>query len=339
MNRLQHILPLTIILSLLMACERDQDEFVGPSLANLYGDFALLEEGDISNREVDFAAGENTHVTALFSQQVTWELHITGKESGAHKLITGFSAELSSSNTLWNGTTTDLPMFKAEMCDVNLRAFNAQDSLVYDYVDSLEVISSRIIDGVFVADFENGIDPAWGSFVQTGANMSFNTSSEIAAGQGDSYLDIGGEVSWDWLILYVDFPGDALGAPTYPLSANASEVYFNFFVYTPEEIANEVILLQFMEDENGDDQHSGSTEDMYSYELTNVSPGWQKVSLKYSDLQALVNGQPSDPAGNGLREANKLWNIRLLYLADPSSGYSQSYFDYMIFTEGDPLVP
>ncbi len=94
-----------------------------------------------------------------------------------------------------------------------------------------------------------------------------------------------------------------------------------------------------MEDDNLDGQFNENSEDMYSIEIGNLDAGWQHISLKYSDMAALVNGQPSDPSGNGLREANKLHNVRVLDLANPDTGYTQVYIDFIIFTEGAPLQP
>jgi hypothetical protein len=52
-----------------------------------------------------------------------------------------------------------------------------------------------------------------------------------------------------------------------------------------------------------------------------------------------VNGVPATPAGNALKEPNKLMQISVLFLADPATGYSQTLMDYLIFTENAPLEP
>jgi hypothetical protein len=53
----------------------------------------------------------------------------------------------------------------------------------------------------------------------------------------------------------------------------------------------------------------------------------------------LVNGNPAAPNGNGLHEPHKLFQVSILFLANPASGYSESGLDYMIFTQGEPLRP
>jgi hypothetical protein len=52
-----------------------------------------------------------------------------------------------------------------------------------------------------------------------------------------------------------------------------------------------------------------------------------------------VNGAETAPIGNGLHEPDKLVQVSILFLANPASGYSQAYLDYVTFTEGGPLQP
>jgi len=150
---------------------------------------------------------------------------------------------------------------------------------------------------------------------------------------------MGGEVNFDYLIGYIYFPADAYGVTVFPLTSNPDNVYFNVLLYKPAGITNEIVLFQFTEDENGDGIFQDASEDMYSLELKGLEIGWQTISVKYSDLKALVNGAPATPNGNGIHEPEKLMEVRTLFLANPSSGYSQTWMDYMIFTENSPLEP
>jgi hypothetical protein len=326
---------LSLLMIVLVSCERTENEFQGPSLDNIFGPFSILEELDISNRNVDFEAGQTTTFTAIFSKQVDWELHITGQTTGAHKVIEGFSSELNSSNARWNGTTTDVPLFSVEECAVELRI--PSDTIVI--YDTLNVTSSRTIEGLVVADFESGVNSSWNIFAQSGADMSFFITDDIPPAQGDNYYDMGGAVSWDYLIGLIEFPASEHGSPTFDLPNDPTQVYFNVMLYLPEGISNEIVLFQFREDDNGDGVYTENAEDMFSLELTGLEAGWQQVSIRYADMPTLVNGAPSSPFGNGLYEANKLQRVSVLFLANPASGYSQTLMDYLIFTEGGPLVP
>lgn len=317
-----------------VACSRDS-AFDGPALTDLYGPFSVLEEFAISNKNIDFENGQSTVFSARFSKTVDWELHIIGQVSGAEKIITGKSKVLNSDNATWNGTTTNLPMFRSEKCMVNL--ILPEDTV--SFMDSLTVMSPKINEGFLLADFESGVPSGWNIFSQSGADMSFFTDSTDPSGQGNVYYDMGGEVNWDWLIGYVDIKASAYGAEGFNLNSNSNEVYFNCLLYVPPGVTNEVVLFQFREDDDESGSFSEASEDMYSMELKGLDEGWQKVSIKYGDLTALVNGAPAEAAGNKVLEPHKLSNIWILMLANPSSGYSQTYLDYLIFTEGNALKP
>jgi len=298
------------LLLLVFACKRDDPEFEGPSLDNIYGDFSVLQDFDISNRNVDFANGETTVFTALFSKQVEWEVQITGLESGARKVITDISNELTTANARWSGTTTDVPLFKDEQCAVELivaaEGFSIQDTMA--------VLSTRAIEGFLLTDFESGFNSDWITFVQSGADMSFVITDDIPAAEGNSYYDMGGEVNWDY-------------------------VYFNVMLNVPEGINNEIVLFQFREDDNQDGSFSEGSEDMWALELTGLESGWQLISVRYADLVSLNNGAPAPATGDGVYSPDRLNKVSILFLADPDTGYSQTLMDYLIFTEGGPLVP
>jgi hypothetical protein len=312
-----------------------EDSFDGPDLNDLYGEYELIEGLNISDREVDFSTGETTYFTAKFSKNVNWKLEIEGLSSGAKKEITGFSNMLTASNARWNGTVTALPMMRAEICAVQLTIPNVADTLR----DTLEVLGGRTYEGLLLSDFESGFPAGWVPFVQSGANMSFNVQTNGNAAQGTKYYDMGGTVNWDWLIGMFDIPATAYGNPTFDLNSNPNVVYFNTLVYKQPAYDNGIILFQFREDDNMDGTYNASNEDIFSIEVRPGQDGWQLVNVKYADLATLVNGQPSADKGNGIREPHKLKQISMLYLANPSSGYAQSYLDYMIFTENAPLRP
>ncbi|MCB0736998.1 MAG: hypothetical protein KDC92_05760 [Bacteroidetes bacterium] len=333
---MKQILTLLTVLLVFTACERDLNT-EGPDLVDLYGDLAVLEELKVSQPSAKFADGETVYFTARFSKLVNWRLTITGTISGAQKIFENKSKVLDASNTTWAGEFSKLPFFKTEMCDVELVA---NDSIKFN----TQFIIQSLVEpkGLVVADFENGMNPEWSTFVQSGANMSFNITDQGAASpQGEFFYDMAGEVNWDWLIGMIEFPGAAYSeTESFPLPENPNDVYFNAMIYVPDSITNAVILFQFREDDNEDGTFTEANEDMYAIELKgNFESGWQVYSQKYADLVSIVNGAPAEPNGNKKLEPNKLNRISLLFLANPSSGYSKALLDYVIFTEGKPLIP
>lgn len=317
------------------SCERDIEEPEGPSIEELFGEFSVLQDFAIDQKIIDLAANESTFFNAQFSKTVDWQIQIIGRESGGIKIIEGTSNFIDQSNSAWSGTTTQIPMFSSEVCDVELLILNESAS----YSDSLEVENNLQHEGFVVADFENGFDPNWTGFVQSGADMTFTITGDRPAGQGNSYYDMGGLVDWDYLIGLIDFPAEAYGSPTFDLNPNGDQLYFNVFLYNDPTIMNEIVLFQFREDDNGDGSFTESSEDLYAVEFTDLEAGWQHISVKYSDLNNLINGQPAVPNGNGVHNPDKLHQISVLMLADPATGYSQVLMDYLIFTENEPLRP
>jgi hypothetical protein len=97
-------------------------------------------------------------------------------------------------------------------------------------------------------------------------------------------------------------------------------------------------LFQFKEDENSDGNTNAANEDQYDLEVRVNWTGWKLVSVRYSDLPSLVNGQPATPKGNARHNPDKLGKISMLHLADPSAGFASSKIDYLIFTDR-PLEP
>ena len=325
---------LFIALFVSFACQR-KEVIEGPLLDDLYGDFRVLEDYTATNQQVDFSIGESVVFMARFSKTVDWEIHIVGQISKAEKIIAGKSKIIDDQNGIWNGSTTNLPMFKVENC---LAILTVPDEL---YTDTLDVIinETKIDEGFLISDFENGVNPGWTVFTQSGADMSFFIVESDSSAQEYHYYDMGGAVNWDYLIGYIDMPSSAYQEPTYPLPENPAEVFFNVLLNKPEAINNEIVLWQFWEDDNEDGDFDENSEDMYSLELKGLEDGWQTISIRYDELVSLSNGVPTTPAGNGIHEPHKLLNIRLMFLADPASGYSQTLMDYIIFTEGQELEP
>ena len=320
----------------LLACRKEEaTKFDGPSLEDLNGAFVIINGLQASQDSVDFATGESVYFTAEVSKISPWKITITGQTSGAVKEITGLSSTIDVSKSLWNGSTTKFPIFKSEMCKVDLTFTNEPDTLTV-YV---KVLAPKLNAGFLISDFESGFNSGWTTFAQLGANMDFQIRSDVSAPEGESYYNMAGTVDWDWLIGLVNFKASAYGAPTFPLSSNPNNVYFNVMLYGEPGLTNTLVLFQFEEDENGDGAFTSTSEDMYSLQVTVDWVGWKMVSVKYSDIPCLVNGSPAAPNGEGTHQSNKIRTINMLHLANPNSGFAKAKLDYMIFTENAPLNP
>jgi hypothetical protein len=324
----QKIIVLSFLVLSLVACRKDT-KTDGPSIAEIYSNFKLLDGFKASKDSVDFKTSETVFFSASFNKIVTWKITIEGQTSKAKKTLSGQSRIIAINNALWNGSTTTLPMFRAEKCIATLKIVDVADS----FTANVFVKNPKVNDGFIVADFESGLKTSWTKYFQSGASMDCKVKTDNLAPEGGSYLNMAGTVNWDYLIGLIDFP------VPFSLNTNPDAVYFNCLVYGTSSANPSIVLFQFKEDENSDGTFSASNEDEYDYQVTVDWEGWKLISMKYSDIFTLVNGSPSTPKGNGLHNPNKLSKISMLHLANPNNGFAETKLDYLMFSNNKPLEP
>lgn len=330
------IILLAVVFVSFQSCRKDKDIFDGPSISETYSTFKIIEAFKVDKASVDFNAGEKVTFSASFNKPVNWEIIVTGKVSKAVKKFSGNGKTINATNALWNGSTTIYPIFRIENCEAKL--------VIKDVVDTFKlnvnIVQPKKIEGLVIADYENGLNSAWTKFIQSGANMDFKVKTDSVAPQGLKYLNMAGTVNWDYLIGLIDYPATAYGAnPTMPLETNPENVYFNCMIYGVPNTNQSSVLFQFKEDENADGTFSANTEDEYDYEIKVDWEGWKLVSIKYSDIATLVNGAPATPKGNALHNPNKIGKISMLHLANPNDGFASTKIDMIIFTSAKPFEP
>ncbi len=320
------------LIVIISSCSKPDEFYDGPNLYDVYGDFEVYTPLEGSQINVDFESGETVYFTCELSKVVNWQLKITGSNSGAEKIITGTSRTLDEEVALWDGSTTNLPIFRVENCNVELSFLTEETDTIL--TTSVFVTTPKLNDGFVITDFEEGWNPNWSTFVQSGTSMDFGIKLDGTAPQLARYYNMAGAVDWDWLTGMIDFNATAFGETTMPLSNNGDNLYFNAFVYGDPMYPNSRILFRFDEDENVDGTFEITTEDSFGYELIIDWSGWRHISVKYSDILSANNS-----SGGGLHNPNKLNRVSVLHLADPNSGYAHSAIDYLIFTENEPLRP
>lgn len=333
---MKKILIFTLCITSFLSCKKQSDTYDGANIAESYSSFTVLEPFKADKDSVDFAAGEKVQFTAKFNKTVSWKITITGETSHAQKIFTDTSKVIDITNGLWNGSTSVFPMFRAEKCNAQLTIVDVVDT----FTVAVKIRTIKTNSGLVIADFENGFNPAWTKFVQSGANMDFAIKTDALVPQAAKYLRMAGTVNWDYLIGLIDFPATAYGgANTLPLASNPDNVYFNCLIYGDTSAQNEsLVLFQIKEDENANGTFEANNEDEYDYQITVNWVGWKLVTIRYSDIQTLVNGQPATPKGNGQHNPDKIGKISMLDLANPANGFASTRIDYIIFTSS-PLEP
>jgi hypothetical protein len=316
------------------SCEKDKIE--GPNLNDLYGELTILESLNVVGDGADFSVGENIYFTASFSKQVDWKVKIEGLISGSVKIIFGKSNAINQSNSTWDGSSTQLPFFIAEDCEVEL-TFEMHDDTIYN---QLNIQSPKLYNDestVLITDFENGFNPNFTGFFQAGCTKALTIG---AAGQGTKFLQQFGTCDWDWLIGYIDYYS-TFWYDQQELVNDPSQVYFNIMINGDSTISqvsnvpNSLFKLEFYEDENGDGYYDANTEDRYDYEFDVDWNGWRMVSLCYNDVEKLVL---ATSGGNAVRNPSKISNVRTLLLANPESGFAKADVDFLIWSIGKPLL-
>ena len=277
--------------------------------------------------------GETVIFTSRFSKQVNWEVHIVGQNSGAEKILTGFSNVIDADNGgVWDGSTTNLPMIKQEPYMAYVMV-DAVDTLFADTLGNMiNVNGLRPVDAHIVSDFEGGLNPGFTVFVQSGANMRFDTVNDLKGAEGQTFYEMSGTVDFIFDLGNIMMPKSSWTDTNFTLSENDQNVFFNFFARKDVGIQNEILVWQFMEDENDDGVYDPNTEDLYEYVHTGLATDWEQISIMYSEI---VN---DTPAGNGIKEPHKLFQIRLIPVSGQQEAFA-AYVDLISFTENAPLQP
>lgn len=332
------MLPAICLLSGLLgsACT-PTDGFEGPDLEDLYGDFAVLQPLTVTGDNADFSNNEIMQFSAEVSLQTDWRLTLTGQQSGAVKIREGNGQLI---NVIWNGSTTELPVFQQEPVQAVLNFPGHPDTLS----TLVTVGGPKSNDGIVVANFNNGqLHPAWETFFQAG--VIFAPANDHATGEGDYYLSMNGTVNWDWLIGQVEFPAIALHPPGpnvpphYPLPPTPNGLFFNAMVYGDATRPNSLLKFEFREDDDFNGTYESNSEDRYDYEIPVDWDGWRLISIPYGSLSTPTDPQWGGANGNKLHNSNRIVSVRVLLLSDPSAGEALADIDYLIWTLNGPLTP
>lgn len=332
MNKLiYHILFIGIIGALISSCSHDTDTFDGPSLVDRFGDFNVIEGLGISSSTVNFTAGETVYFTAQFNKNIDWVVEITGSESGAVKRIEGFDRELTEENATWNGGTTDLPFFKAEMCTVELLIPEEPD---YKDSGTVEVLGAKTYEGSLFTNFEEdaGADIFFGNF-EFDFSPAAGRTDAVPAAEGDfCYLLEGTDNTLDNFFVGLISINASITDQTYiPLPTTVpEELFFNCFLYsdgTPYTIA----VIEFAFDSND----SGAYEDGdTTFKIEGDFPiqweGWRHIN------------HPMSEVGITQEQLEKLVALRFILISDNNAqpfpreqvGFA---VDFITFTQGSPL--
>ncbi len=340
------------ILSLLLACSLNsctKNDFEGPSIEILYGEFELIKPLKLTNKNPDFSSNEQVGFHCEFNKPIEWKITIEGLSTGANREITGFSNAIDSNMIVWNGGPSQVPFFSEEICSIKLTFGNEIDTLR----DTITIVSAKTYEnGVWIEDFEDGVPTdALVYFNTEGGDMTFSTANDDAL-LGSSYFQMGGRVNWDWPLGNLDLPLNITN-----FSQTSDDLYINIGILSD---LNDLHTGQFINiliseetntpfNENLNNNASDlfeSTMEVYKMKVPVDWDGWQMKSFRYSDFEPV---SPNNQDINFNRNPNDIKAIRISCQACPSSSGNpvcpenfmkvvRTDIDHIIFTTNSSLL-
>ena len=335
------------LVCLLYSCTKQ--EFEGPSIATIYGDFELIEPLIVTNKNPIFSSNDQVGFHCEFNKPIEWKITILGLSTSAIREITGFSNLIDSNMIIWKGGPSQVPFFAEEDCAIELTFENETDTLR----DTITIVSAKTFDdGIWFEDFESGIPSDGLVYYNTdGGGMTFSVGNDDAL-LGSSYFKMGGRVNWDWVLGNIDLPLNMSN-----VSQNSDDLYINLGILSDLQDLHtgqfiNILISEETETPFNDNPNNNasdlfeSTMEVYKMKVPVDWNGWQLKSFRYSDFE------PRDPNNPDIvfdMNPNNIRAIRIACQACPSSSGNaicpgnfgkdvRTDIDHIIFTANSALL-
>lgn len=312
-------------------CEHD-DTPEGPNLVDRFGPFRVDENLSADRDSANFSEGETITFSAEFNKNVNWIIKVEGMESGSVKFIERFSRVINEENGVWDGGTTELPLFREEACRVTL-SVPEEDP---DYGDTLMVnaIGTKVYDGNLVADFEAQA----GGSIQLGdfefeLSPSSGRANDVAAAQGEYFYRLagtdnesGGPTDNFFVGLAAILP--SINGETYfqVPTTNPQNLYINHFLLgVGSQYTRAIVEIVFDTNDNG--EFNDGVDELVAWEVDPSYTGW-RLQSRSLDFPGVTN-----------EKLEKIVAIRLILISlnnlqpDPREEVEFGS-DFIIFTQG-----
>ena len=335
------------LVCLLHSCTKE--EFEGPLIETLYGDFELIEPLKLTNKNPIFSSNEQVGFHCEFNKPVQWKISILGLSTSATRQITGFSNLIDSNMIVWKGGPSQVPFFSEEVCAIELTFENEIDTLR----DTISIVSAKTYDnGIWVENFEDGLPTNGLVYYNTdGGGMTFSIANDDAL-LGNSYFKMGGRVNWDWNLGSLDLPLSITN-----VSQASDDLYINIGILSDLQdlhsgqfiniLISEETGIPFNENPNNNASDLfESTMEVYKMKVPVDWNGWQLKSFRYSDFEPV---SPNNQDINFNMNPSDISAIRISCQACPSSTGNpncpenfgkdvRTDIDHIVFTANSSLL-
>jgi len=347
MNIKTQIILFLSLVCLLHSCTKQ--EFEGPSIATIYGDFELIEPLIVTNKNPSFSSNDQVGFHCEFNKPIEWKITILGLSTSASREITGFSNLIDSNMIVWKGGPSQVPFFAEEDCAIELTFENETDTLR----DTITIVSAKTFDnGIWIEDFEDGIPSDGLVYYNTdGGGMTFSVANDDAL-LGNSYFKMGGRVNWDWVLGSIDLPLNITNVSQAP-----DDLYINIGILSDLQDLHTGQFINILISEETDTPFNDNTNnnasdlfeptmEVYKMKVPIDWDGWQLKSFRYSDFEAV---SPNTQTINFNKNPTDIRAIRIACQACPSSSSNpvcpenfgkdvRTDIDHIIFTANSSLL-
>ena len=354
MRILKYILFGIILSGVVFSTSCKREELLGPELAVATANFDTTSVFRASLDSVDFET-ETVTFSAGFNERVNWKLTVTGTVTGAELVIRGTSDTIHSGHGSFTGVSDNLAFFsKEQICiaELEIPGPNASKFLYYDtiYIEKRKLFANAF----FYDDFESyGIGQKfagsttlwngdWYDYTNDATNGLNAISNQMSISGSQSYHINVNDVNQGWFstnMTMVGFDQDSL------ITTNPVDIYFNMYVYANENSQNQVLQIQFREDDGDVDvvgadttglySHHSPSDDVWEKEITIDWTGWKLVSVNYSETSTALNANFGGN-GNKIQEPQHLADISILcHPTSKDETIKEWYMDQVIISYYD----